>query len=462
MEFKDDVLTLASGSPQADRSMPDSATALSTRKIPRRTLLSQGLKAGLGASAFAPLLASCGGSSATTSSGPVTIQFAALVDTTGEQTAEINKFNQIHAGKIHVDYVQLPPVATDQYSKFVTAFRSQSATPDVVHIDVTWPAQFATPGWLAPLDQYVSASYLQQFWPSAQTVGKVNGKLYGIQRYMDIGMLYYRTDLVEKYGGTVPQTRDQMQEMASKILAGERGSGITYGYLMPGKKIEAIVDEWLEFVWGAGGTIGVPGNLQVSGAAQIDALQYMYNLIYTLKLAPSGTPTYAPNDILSLFNDGKAPFMRNWVFAYAIANDSARSKVAGKVAVAPVLATTGQTGHGCTGGWVLAINAYSQHKDAAWTFIDYMLSKDTQTSLALNAGLVSSRPDVVNDPTVQAKVPYFKQIGAILNAGKNRPTLKNYNQFTTPLQAAINAVLSNQGSPADALRGVQTQVSSLT
>jgi multiple sugar transport system substrate-binding protein len=462
MAVKDDTMTSASDNVQVESSVPDMTPALTTPILSRRALISKGITAGIGVTALGPLLAACGGGSGSTSSGPVTIQFAALVDTTGEQTAEINKFNQMNAGKIKVDYVQLPPVATDQYSKFVTAFRSRSPTPDVVQIDVTWPAQFATPGWLAPLDQYASASYLNQFWPSAQNVAKVSGKLYGIQRYMDIGMLYYRTDLVQKYGGTVPTTREEMQAMAQKIVAGEEALGIKSGYLMPGKKIEAIVDEWLELIWGAGGNIGTPGSLQINGSMQVDALQYMHDLIYKLKLAPSDTDTYAPNDILSLFNNGQAPFMRNWVFAYAIANNPTQSKVAGKVGVAPTLAMAGHMGHGCTGGWVLAINAFSQHKDEAWKFIDYMLSKDTQTSLAMNAGLISSRPDVVNDPTVQAKVPYFKLLSTILNGGMNRPQLKNYNQFTTPLQAAINGVLSNQGTPADALNSVQSQVSSLT
>ncbi len=451
-------------SPVETSSAPETTDATETttnQRLTRRSLIGKGLAAGIGITAIPTILAACGAGS-TSSSGPVTIQFAALQDTTGEQTAEINKFNQLNAGKIKVEYLQLPPVATDQYSKFVTAFRSQSATPDVVHIDVTWPAQFATPGWLAPIDQYVNPTYLQQFWPSAANVGKVNGKLYGIQRYMDIGMLYYRTDLVQKYGGSVPQTRDQMQAMATQIMSAEAANGIKYGYLMPGKKIEAIVDEWLEFIWGAGGNIGTPGSLTVNGATQVDALQYMHDLIYSLNLSPTGTSTYAPLDILSLFQNGQAPFMRNWTFAFALANDPSKSKVAGKVGVAPTLATAGQSGHGCTGGWVLAINAYSQHKDEAWKFIDYMLSKDTQTSLAMNAGLISSRPDVVNDPAVQAKVTYFSQLGTILNTGNNRPALKDYNQFTTPMQAAINGVLSNQGSAADALGSVQSQVASLT
>lgn len=452
-----DNLSIPASDTQGKSPFSDAVTELATHKISRRSFISKGILAGVSTTALSPLLVSCGGGA----SGPVSIQFAAYIDTTNEQTAEINQFNQMHAGKIKVDYLQLPPVATDQYSKFVTTFQFQASTPDVVQIDVTWLAPFAAPNWLAPLDQYVTPQYLNQFWPSARNIGEINGKLYGIQRFMDIGMLYYRIDLVRKYGGSVPGTRNQLQAIAQQIMLGEAAKGINYGYLMAGKKIEAIVDEWLELIWGVGGNIGTSGNLLVNGQDQVAALQYMYDLIYTLKLAPQGTDTYAPNDILAIFTNGEAPFMRNWVFAYAIANDPTRSKVVGKVGIAPTLAAAGRTGHGCTGGWVLAINAFSQHKDEAWTFIDYMLSKNTQTSLSLNTGLISSRPDVVNDPVVQAKLPYFKQLSAILDSGFNRPKLKSYNQFTTLVQAAINGALGKQSSPVDALNSIQPQVNSL-
>jgi multiple sugar transport system substrate-binding protein len=458
METKDDLLISSDQHMLEERPIPDLATEMTTRKISRRTLISKAAMAGIGTSAFGSWLTACGGASR----GTVRLQFAAYVDTTGEQTAEINKFNQLHAGKIKVDYLQLPPVATDQYNKFLISFQSQAPTPDIVQIDVTWPAQFAAPGWLAPLDQYVTPTYLDQFWPSARSIGVIDGKLYGIQRFMDIGMLYYRTDLLDKYTGSAPQTREQMQDIARQILSGERAKGVVYGYLMAGQKIEAVVDEWLEFVWGSGGTIGEPGQLVVNGPLQVMALQYMYDLIYRLQLAPPNTDTYAPNDILAIFNAGQAPFMRNWVYAYTIANTPSRSKVVGKVGVAPTLGIPGHKGHGCIGGWVLAINAFSQYKDEAWQFIDYMLSKETQTSLSLNTGLISSRPDVVNDPAVQAKVPYFKQVSTILGAGFNRPKLKSYNQFTIPLQEAINGVLGKQHLPADALDEVQAQIGSLT
>nr|BBH92051.1 hypothetical protein KTA_02500 [Thermogemmatispora argillosa] len=81
--------------------------------LSRRRLLSQGIKASVGVTALGTWLAACGGAPASTS-GPVTIQFAALVDTTGEQTAEIKRFNDLHAGKIHINDPRLRPGACPQ------------------------------------------------------------------------------------------------------------------------------------------------------------------------------------------------------------------------------------------------------------------------------------------------------------------------------------------------------------
>jgi multiple sugar transport system substrate-binding protein len=82
--------------------------------------------------------------------------------------------------------------------------------------------------------------------------------------------------------------------------------------------------------------------------------------------------------------------------------------------------------------------------------------------MSLHTGLISSRSDVVNDPAVQAKVPYFKQVSTILNEGYNRPKLKSYNQFTTILQEALNSTLGKQSSPREALDTAQAQISLLT
>src|SRR5438067_10026699 len=120
---------------QVEKSIPKPLAESTTRKISRRALISEGAKLGLGLTTLSLLPSACGGAAG----GAVPIQFAAYIDTTGEQSAEINKFNQLHAGKIKVNYLQLPPVATDQYNKIITSFQFQSPTPDVVQIDVTWP-----------------------------------------------------------------------------------------------------------------------------------------------------------------------------------------------------------------------------------------------------------------------------------------------------------------------------------
>jgi len=54
---------------------------------------------------------------------------------------------------------------------------------------------------------------------------KYNGQLIGLPVYIDAGLLYYRTDLLEKYGfSSPPQTWDELVQIAQKVQEGERAS----------------------------------------------------------------------------------------------------------------------------------------------------------------------------------------------------------------------------------------------
>ena len=98
MDVKDNALHGSIDHSVTTETDTTTAQGWTTRSFSRRSLLSKGAAAGVGVSALGSFLAACGGSAST--SGPVTIQYAALQDQTGEQTAEIAKFNQLHAGKI--------------------------------------------------------------------------------------------------------------------------------------------------------------------------------------------------------------------------------------------------------------------------------------------------------------------------------------------------------------------------
>jgi len=102
-------------------------------------------------------------------------------------------------------------------------------------MDVAWIGQFASSNWLAPLDEFVSKDNYDLsvfFQKTLNMADKYNGQLIGLPVYIDAGLLYYRTDLLEKYGfSSPPQTWDELVQIAQKVQEGERASNLTSGDL---------------------------------------------------------------------------------------------------------------------------------------------------------------------------------------------------------------------------------------
>ncbi|MHB8618981.1 MAG: extracellular solute-binding protein [Chloroflexota bacterium] len=109
----------------------------------------------------------------------------------------------------------------------------------------------------------------------------------------------------------------------------------------------------------------------------------------------------------------------------------------------------------------MGINANSKHPDQAWQFMTYMLGQKGQTLMATGAGLSPVRPDVLNDPAVQAKSPQFKLLSDILQHTKSRPQLKNYTAVSAAVQPNLSAIMTKQSSLANGLKAAQAAVDAI-
>src|SRR2546430_5733749 len=128
----------------------------------------------------ATALAACGGGGGSSqSSGPATIEFATQGlgqegDATNRAVAAFQKENP----NIKVNILTLSPVANNAQQQLTQRFISGSATPDVVTLDVIWPAQFAKSGWLASLDKF--GPNKDNYFPGEVTAGTYSSKLYAV------------------------------------------------------------------------------------------------------------------------------------------------------------------------------------------------------------------------------------------------------------------------------------------
>ena len=88
-----------------------------------------------------------------------------------------------------------PDDANQRHQLYVQWLNAHVGTPDVLQLDVVWTAEFAAAGWILPLDRYAPPTR-DDFFPASLEANTWRGRLYAVPWFMDVGMLYWRTDLL--------------------------------------------------------------------------------------------------------------------------------------------------------------------------------------------------------------------------------------------------------------------------
>ena len=360
---------------------------------------------------------------------------------------------------IKVSVVPHPAASDQSYSQLVRAFSQKSSSIDVAMIDVVWPGAFAP--YLVDLKPKLGkqAKLHAQGIIQNDTIG---GKLVAMPWFGDYGILYYRTDLLKKYGYSAPpKTWADLFKMAKKIQDGEQKANPNFaGFVFQGNSYEGLTCNALEWVASAGGGHFIDNgkaSINNSKAATIlDALRAQVG-----KTTPRGVTSYQEDQTEHTFDSGDAAFARNWPYQYGI-GATAGSKVKGKfsVTVLPHGAAGGSVG--TVGGWQLAVSRYSKHKDAAIEFVRYMTSAPVEKFDALTNSNVPTILSVAKDPTVRAKNPYLKPaIASVPRVTRPAKYFKtHYNEASKVIYQGINQILN--GTPAKSvLPGMQSKLNQL-
>jgi trehalose/maltose transport system substrate-binding protein len=352
------------------------------------------------------------------------------------------------------------PAASDQsYSQLVRAFSQKSSSIDVAMVDVVWPGALAPylvnlKSKLAKETKIHAAGILQ-----ADTVG---GKLVAMPWFGDFGLLYYRTDLLKKYGYSAPpKTWNDLFKMAKKIQDGEQKSNSSfYGFVFQGNAYEGLTCNSLEWVASAGG-----GHFIDNGKASInnskartilDAVRAQIG-----KITPRGVTSYQEDQTEHAFDNGDAAFARNWPYQYGI-GAGAGSKVKGKFSVAPLPHGAAGPSVAAVGGWQLAVSKYSKHKDAAIEFVRYMTSKAVEKFNAITNSNVPTIPSLAKDKQVVKTNPYLKPATANV-ARVARPSKflgTHYNEASKVIYQGMNQIL-NGSSAKSVLPGIQSKLNQI-
>ncbi|MFP4083041.1 MAG: ABC transporter substrate-binding protein [Candidatus Aminicenantes bacterium] len=368
---------------------------------------------------------------------------------------------------LQVRLVRQPADSSQRRQGLVISLESLQPDPDVFLMDVIWVGQFVHSGWLEPLDDLIQKDRfpVDLFFPRILSlVDRYHHRLFALPVYVDSGVLYFRSDLLEKYGYSgPPETWSELVDISLRIQEAERRENPRFsGFVWQGAQYEGLVCTFLEFACSAGGGIWMEDSIQLDHPRNVRALRFMQNLIHGYQISPANTYTeMKEEEVRRAFQKGNALFERNWPYAWKL-HQRKDSPVKGKVKLAALPSfKQGQTSS-TLGGWHVGISRYSDVKERAWELVRFITSYSTQKNLALNLGWNPGRKDIYADREILKELPHFHKLRDVFNQAVARPNLPYYNQVSAVIQIYVNKCLAGKIKPAEALEQMQKQTEKIT
>jgi len=407
------------------------------------------------------LAAGCGpdsppsGVPATAADGLGPITFATGGDDAGFLKTLIGPWNKEHPDQ-RVTLLLLPETANGQLAQLTANLQAGSPVYDVIDMDVVWTAEFASAGWIIPLQANMFP--LGDFLRPAVDTAMYDGHLWAVPYYSNADLLYYRKDILAKAGKQPPRTWAQLEDLA-KTVAPRYG---LQGYAGQFAPYEGLTVNFAEAVQSAGGSILSPG----STAVTVDSPQAKAGLDFLVDglregWIPKSSLTYEEESSAADFESGKLLFLNNWPFVYSQASERGpANEVYGKVGVTALPGLDGP-GSSSLGGANLAVSAYSRHQRTALAFIQYLTSLPEEKQLLIDSGFPPVWTGLYTDRAMVDRFPYLPLLKNAILAAQPRPSIADYDQASLAISSAVYQALTFRTPPAQALAEMAAQLTQI-
>jgi trehalose/maltose transport system substrate-binding protein len=359
-----------------------------------------------------------------------------------------------------VTVVSTPNSSTERLALYQQHLAAGAADIDVFQIDVIWPGILGE--HFIDLSEYMDGAEAEHFAAIVDN-NTVDGRLIAMPWFTDAGLLYYRKDLLDTHGASVPETWQELTETARMVQDAERDAGNDqmWGFVFQGRAYEGLTCNALEWIDAFnGGTIVDPdGNATINNAQALAAFELASTWVN--QIAPEGVLNYAEEEARGVFQSGNAVFMRNWPYAWALAQ-AHESAIKGNVGVA-ALPRGGEDGKntGTLGGWQLAVSRYSANEAAAADLVRYLTSREEQKRRAIEAAYNPTIAALYEDEEVLAANPFMGELyDTFVNAvaRPSRATGESYNRVSNEFWNAAHDVLSGRAEPQAALERLESDL----
>lgn len=365
---------------------------------------------------------------------------------------QLARFAADHPG-VEVELRVTPDAADQRHQLYVQWLNARASDPDVLQLDIIWTAEFAGAGWIRPLS--VPEDELADFFPAAIDANRWRGRLYAVPWFVDVGLLYWRTDLLD----AAPTTLDELRRSAAAAMA----DGTTrWGLAWQGARYEGLVTVFVEHLGAfGGGILDDRGRVIVDQPEAVRALTFMRDMV-AQGTVPASALTWQEEQVRFAFQNGQTAFMRNWPYAWSLLQDDDHSRVAGRIGVAPFPAAAGGRPTAALGGAQLAVNAFSDAPELAWELIQFLTAPEQMLERAERASQLPSRRSLYDTAALTRALSLpADSVRAALDAAAPRPATPVYSELSELLQVHLHRALTGQQTPETALQLAAAEIRSL-
>jgi multiple sugar transport system substrate-binding protein len=383
--------------------------------------------------------------------GDVTIEFAQwwepeLPD--GEFRALIDKFEEANPG-IKVELVSGPYASTKEQ---LFAGAASGTMPDVVGLDGAWVNDFASQGVIADLSALMKEYDYDDSELASQI--QVDGSTYMIPVVNFVYPMFTNDALLAEAGVTAPPTtRSEFADAASKVSA---LGGDASGWVLP-LSLEApngVQNDVMSWVWASGGSMLKDGQPDLTNDDVTSAVDFIGDLWKDGSIA-SGSFTMKEQDKVEEFTNGRVGMM---IDSLAHINLIRETNPDLKFSISALPAEDGYDGERGIpyASWGIGVAENSEHKEAAFKLVEFLMSEDTNSELSTMAkafpGNSKSVPDFVNDDELFKKAFEIYQAGYPANEFTGLPVAE---ELMRQLGEQLQAAFDGQQSVDDALKKAQ-------
>lgn len=373
----------------------------------------------------------------------------------------IDQFNRMYAGKIEVVPINLPfeKFSTNERKELLArSLRSRNPRIDIFSVDVIWVQRFAQ--WAEPLDMILPTNERRDLLPEALESCISNGKLMAVPLYLDVGLMYYRKDLIKNWadGDSLIKkieeslTWDELLRLQNRLKEGQPL------FLFPAKAFEGLVCMYTELMYSQNANLFEEhgDSLEFYTKEAIQASRLLWDLIYRYRVTPQEVTGLDEVGIYHLALERDALFFRGWPgFIPQFHSDKPLKDIIG---LAPIPRFANGKSSAVFGGWDLMISRYSHHKREASVFLKFLLHPEHQKLLYTEGGYIPVNKNVFMDSSLVESNPELRFYSQQILRGRHRPSRKDYTMISDILSEHLHKALKMKMSPEAALQEVSRKI----